>query len=165
MKALIQRVQTASVLIKKYQDKPLALPSPTRGEGRSESVKIEIGHGLVVFLGVGINDTPEKTKKLAEKVATLRIFSNEEGKFDKSILDVQGECLVVSQFTLYGNTSKGRRPDFTRAAAPQTALPLYKYFLQELRFQGVKTVEEGEFQAHMEVTLTNDGPVTILLEA
>lgn len=154
MKALIQRVKKASVII------------------YPQEIKREIGHGLVVFLGVGNSDRQpnefvgkKKADKLAQKIANLRVFSNKEGKFDKSLLDVGGECLVISQFTLYADASKGRRPDFTAAAPPVAALPLYRHFIQELKKLGVKKVEEGEFQAHMEVNLINDGPVTLLLEA
>ncbi|MBI4668128.1 MAG: D-tyrosyl-tRNA(Tyr) deacylase [Elusimicrobia bacterium] len=146
MKALIQRVSEASV---------------TFGE---PPVTRRISQGFVVLLGIGKNDAPDAAKWMAEKTANLRIFSNEEGKFDKSLLDIGGECLVVSQFTLYGDAKKGRRPDFTLAAAPQDALAIYKLFIAELKKTGIRNVQEGEFQAHMRVSLTNDGPVTIMIE-
>ncbi|MBI2070424.1 MAG: D-tyrosyl-tRNA(Tyr) deacylase [Elusimicrobia bacterium] len=146
MRALIQRVSQASVAV------------------REKNIRRSIGPGFVILLGVSKTDTQDSAKTLAQKAAYLRIFPNDEGKFDRSLLDVGGECLVISQFTLYGDASKGRRPDFTQAARPETALPLYRLFIDELKAAGVKRVEEGEFQAHMEVSLTNDGPVTVTVE-
>lgn len=146
MRALIQRVSNAKVLIKET------------GSVRS------IGTGLVILLGVGKNDTKESAAKLAQKTAQLRVFSNEAGKFDLSLLDIKGEALVVSQFTLYGDASKGRRPDFTASAPPQEAKALYEEYVRQLKASGVAKVEEGEFQAHMEVSLVNNGPVTVMVE-
>jgi D-tyrosyl-tRNA(Tyr) deacylase len=122
-----------------------------------------IGPGLVVLLGVGEGDAEADADLLAEKTANLRIFSNAEGKFDHSVLDTGGEALVVSQFTLYGDASKGRRPDFTAAAKPAAANALYQYFVSALEAKGVP-VKTGVFAADMEVEIVNDGPVTILLD-
>jgi D-aminoacyl-tRNA deacylase len=122
-----------------------------------------IGRGLVVLLGIGNGDTEEQALFLAEKVAQLRIFEDEEGKFNRSILDVNGEAIVVSQFTLYGDAHKGRRPSFSDAAHPEIAAPLVDKFCEYLRAQGVPT-QTGVFAAHMLVDIANDGPVTIWLE-
>jgi len=117
----------------------------------------------MVLLGVGKNDTEKEAIWLAAKTAQLRIFSNDEGKFDLSVKDVKGEILVVSQFTLYGDAHKGRRPDFTAAALPPQAIPLYEKYVSALKVEGLP-VFTGEFGAHMEVDLLNDGPVTIIIE-
>jgi len=143
MRALVQRVVRASV--------------HCSGQER------KIGRGLVIFLGVGSEDLDSDARKLAEKCAQLRIFSNKDGKFDLSLLDIKGEALIVSQFTLYGDCRKGRRPDFSGAMAPQQAEPLYERFVENLRSLGVRT-ETGEFGAHMEVDLINDGPVTLWID-
>jgi len=121
-----------------------------------------IGAGLVVLLGVAEGDGPEEVDALAGKVARLRIFENEEGKFDRSLLDTGGAALVVSQFTLIADTAKGNRPSFAGAARPEVAEPLYESFCAALRELGV-AVEQGVFGARMEVELANDGPVTIVL--
>ena len=118
---------------------------------------------MVVFLGVGKGDGPESSRKLADKIVHLRIFSNEQGKFDLSVLEVAGQALVVSQFTLYGDCRKGRRPDFTQAAPPEEAEALYLDFAQRLRQAGL-SVATGEFGDKMLVELANDGPVTLSLE-
>jgi D-tyrosyl-tRNA(Tyr) deacylase len=123
-----------------------------------------IGPGLLVLLGVGPEDDEDAARRMAEKTANLRIFSNEEGRFDRSLLDVRGAALVVSQFTLYGDCRKGRRPDFTGAAAPDKAEPLYRAYVAELERLGVP-VKTGEFGAKMEVELVNDGPVTLWLDS
>ncbi len=123
-----------------------------------------IDHGLVLLLGVGACDTQVHADKLADKVVNLRIFNDDDGKFNRSLLDVGGEALVVSQFTLYANARKGRRPSFTEAAAPDTASPLCDYFAQRLRMLGVGHVATGVFAAHMDVQIHNDGPVTIWLD-
>ena len=123
----------------------------------------EIGGGLCVLLGVGRADRAEEAVRLASKVARLRIFENEEGKFDRSLLDVRGAALVVSQFTLIADTAKGNRPSFSEAAPPEQAEELYVRFCDELRALGVP-VETGVFGARMAVELVNDGPVTIVLE-
>ena len=144
MRALLQRVKHGKVTV---NDKPIA----------------EIGHGLVILLGVGHADGEQQAKFLAEKVATLRIFEDAQGKTNLSILDVKGSALVVSQFTLYADTRKGRRPSFTEAALPEVAAPLVARFAELLAAQGVPT-QTGEFGAHMLVEIQNDGPVTIWLE-
>ncbi|HAH32584.1 MAG TPA: D-tyrosyl-tRNA(Tyr) deacylase [Elusimicrobia bacterium] len=145
MRALIQRVKRSEVSIV--------------GEVHSA-----IGAGLLVFLGIGKEDNEDAARFLAEKIAYLRIFSNAGGKFDLSLLDISGSALVVSQFTLYGDASKGRRPDFTKAARPEQAIPLYEHFISSLKNLGV-SVKTGVFAAEMEVTLVNDGPVTIWLDS
>lgn len=141
MEAVIQRVSQASVSV----------------DGKTIG---EIGPGLVVFVGVAAEDTEEDAKYLAEKIAGLRIFSDESGKFNLSALDTHGKVLVVSQFTLLADTRKGRRPSFTDAAPPQAAETLIGRFMQFLRSAGLE-VETGQFQAHMMVEIHNDGPVTI----
>jgi D-tyrosyl-tRNA(Tyr) deacylase len=123
----------------------------------------EIGPGLCVLLGVAAGDEPQDAERLAGKVARLRIFQNEEGKFDRSLLDVGGGALVVSQFTLIADTAKGNRPSFSRAAQPEAAEPLYEAFCEALAAEGVP-VARGIFGARMQVELVNDGPVTIILE-
>jgi D-tyrosyl-tRNA(Tyr) deacylase len=122
-----------------------------------------IGAGLLVLLGVGHADDEGTADALAAKVARLRIFENDEGKFDRSLLDAGGAALVVSQFTLFGDTSKGNRPSFSRAARPEQAEPVYERFSSALRELGVE-VEQGAFGARMQVELVNDGPVTIIVE-
>jgi D-aminoacyl-tRNA deacylase len=150
MRALLQRVSHASV----------SVASMPQGEPRVIS---EIGRGLLILLGVGYGDGEEQARFLAEKVATLRIFEDDHGKTNLSVLDVKGEALVVSQFTLYADARKGRRPSFTDAAAPELAAPLVERFVELLRGQGVPT-KAGEFGEHMSVELRNEGPVTIWLE-
>ncbi|HAF94705.1 MAG: D-tyrosyl-tRNA(Tyr) deacylase [Elusimicrobia bacterium GWC2_51_8] len=145
MRALIQRVKKSNLSVK----------------GREHCA---IGAGLVVFLGVGKDDDESDARLLADKTANLRIFSNTEGKFDLSLLDIKGEALVVSQFTLYGDASKGRRPDFGSAARPEKAMPLYEHFHLCLKGLGI-AVKTGVFAAEMEVALVNDGPVTIWLDS
>jgi D-tyrosyl-tRNA(Tyr) deacylase len=122
-----------------------------------------IGTGVCVLLGVADGDDDGVATRLAEKVARLRIFENEDGKFDRSLLDTRGQALVVSQFTLIADTAKGNRPSFAGAARPEVAEPLYLRFADALRALGVH-VETGVFGAHMAVELVNDGPVTIVLE-
>jgi len=143
MKAVVQRVSRAAV----------SLPDGTRRE---------IGRGIVVLLGVGPEDNEAQAAKLAEKLSNLRLFPDEQGKFDRSVLDIKGEALVVSQFTLFGDCSKGRRPDFTAAAKPEQAEPLYRFFSKALESTGVP-VKTGEFGASMQVELVNEGPVTLVL--
>ena len=126
--------------------------------------RAEIGAGYVVLLGVGEGDAETDAEALADKTANLRVFSNSEGKFDHSLLDVKGSALVISQFTLYGDTRKGRRPDFTAAAKPEAANRLYEYFVKCLGDKGLE-VKTGVFAAAMTVELVNDGPVTIWLDS
>jgi D-aminoacyl-tRNA deacylase len=123
-----------------------------------------IGPGLCILLGVATSDTPDEGERVAGKIARLRIFENEAGKFDRSLLDASGEALVVSQFTLIADTAKGNRPSFSGAAAPGQAEPLYEAFCAALSELGVR-VETGIFGARMEVELVNDGPVTIVLDS
>ena len=144
MRALLQRVSRASVKI----------------NGQTIS---EIGKGLLILLGVGHQDREEQVRFLAEKVANLRIFEDEQGKTNLSIQDVKGEAIVVSQFTLYADSRKGRRPSFTDAALPEVAAPLVNRFVELLRGHGIPT-QTGQFGAHMLVEIHNDGPVTIWLE-
>ena len=123
----------------------------------------EIGHGLVILLGVARGDGEAEAVRLAGKVARLRVFENDEGRFDLSVLDVGGGALAVSQFTLIADTGKGNRPSFADAAPPEEAEPLYERFCAALRAEGVR-VETGVFGARMELELVNDGPVTIVLD-
>jgi len=143
MKAVVQRVSRARVRVGK-------------------EVAGEIGFGVCVLLGVARGDDAAVASRLAEKVARLRIFENEEGRFDRSLLDVGGEALVVSQFTLIADTAKGNRPSFSEAAPPEEAEPVYEAFCESLRGLGVR-VETGVFGARMAIQLENDGPVTIVL--
>lgn len=124
----------------------------------------EIGPGLVLLLGVGQNDSLADVEYLVDKVVHLRIFEDEQGKMNLSLLDTGGEMLVISQFTLYGDCRKGRRPGFSDAARPDTALGLYEAFVQEVKTKGIRVVT-GYFQAHMLVEIMNDGPVTVLLDS
>ena len=151
MRALVQRVSKASVTVE------------DQGSSPADKVISRIGKGLVVLLGIGHGDGDEQVTFLAEKIANLRIFEDEQGKTNLSILDVKGEAIVVSQFTLYADTRKGRRPSFTDAALPEVAEPLVDQFVEKLRAQGVPT-QTGQFGAHMSVEIHNNGPVTIWLE-
>jgi D-tyrosyl-tRNA(Tyr) deacylase len=144
MRAVVQRVSRAEV----------------RVEGR---VVGAIGRGLLVLVGIAREDTAETGKVLAEKIAHLRVFDDEQGRMNRSLLETGGAALCVSQFTLYGDCRKGRRPSYDRAAPPETAQTLYESFVVSLRALGV-TVETGEFRAMMDVELVNDGPVTLLLD-
>lgn len=123
----------------------------------------EIDLGVVVLLGIGHGDSEEQAKYLVQKIANLRIFEDEQGKINRSLLDVGGEAIVVSQFTLYADTRKGRRPSFTDAAHPEIANPLVDVFVNLMTEAGVPT-QKGEFGAHMLVEIANDGPVTIWIE-
>lgn len=144
MRALLQRVSKASVTV---EDKVIS----------------QIGKGLVGLVGIGHSDGEEQVAFLAEKIANLRIFEDEQGKTNLSLLDVKGEAVVVSQFTLYADTRKGRRPSFIDAGLPAVAEPLVNRFVELLRNQGIPT-QTGRFGAHMLVEIHNDGPVTIWLE-
>ena len=123
----------------------------------------QIGQGLVVLLGIGRGDGEEQARFLAEKIAALRIFTDADGKFNRSLHDINGAAIVVSQFTLYSDTRKGRRPSFTEAAPPEDAEPLVEKFVSLLSAEGI-AVQTGKFGAHMLVEIENDGPVTIMLE-
>ena len=144
MRAILQRVTGGSVTV------------------AGEKVA-QINFGYVILLGVGPEDTPEIARELAEKAAYLRVFEDDAGKMNRSLLDVNGEAIVVSQFTLYADTSRGRRPSFINAAKPELAEPLVDVFIARLREFGIST-QQGVFGAHMVVDIRNDGPVTILLE-
>ena len=145
MRAVVQRVKSASVTV------------------NSELVS-EIGAGVLIFLGVAHDDTATELEYIANKVANLRIFEDEEGKMNRSLLETGGAALVVSQFTLYGDCRKGRRPSFINAARPEVANALYEQFITILKQQHIPT-QGGTFQAMMDVQLVNDGPVTILLDS
>ncbi len=123
-----------------------------------------IGRGFLVLLGVTHTDTKENADFLVKKLLNLRIFRDEEDKMNLSLQDVQGELLIISQFTLYGDARKGNRPSFIEAARPEQAEELYEYFIEQCKINGAKKVEHGEFGADMKVSLLNDGPVTIILE-
>ena len=129
-----------------------------------DQVVAQMGPGLVILLGIGPQDSDEQGRFLVEKIINLRIFEDEAGKMNLSLRDVGGQAIVVSQFTLYADTRKGRRPSFTGAAAPHFARPLVEHFADLLREQGVPT-QTGQFGAHMLVEIANDGPVTLCLEA
>jgi D-tyrosyl-tRNA(Tyr) deacylase len=144
MRAVLQRVSRARVL-----------------EGGQ--VLGQIGHGLLVLLGVSRTDTPDQARWLAEKVVSLRLFNDADGRMNRGLADVGGAVLVVSQFTLYGDCSKGRRPSFIDAAAPEAAVPLYEAFVDAVKAQGIPTAT-GRFGAMMQVELLNDGPVTVIVD-
>jgi D-tyrosyl-tRNA(Tyr) deacylase len=145
VKALIQRVKSAQVRV-------------------DSEIIGEIGVGWLVFLGVARTDSGAETMKLVDKITGLRLFPDAEGRFNLSVIDVSGSILVVSQFTLYADCSRGRRPSFTDAAEPEKANHLYEQFIRELRMKSLP-VATGRFGADMEVSLVNDGPVTILLDS
>ena len=145
MKALLQRVTRASVSV-------------------ASEVVGRIGRGLVVFVGVASGDTEKDAQYVAQKTVSLRIFSDEEGRFNLSALDIKGELLVVSQFTLLADTRKGRRPSFIEAAPPVQAEEIFERFVEQARATGLR-VETGRFQQYMQVEIHNDGPVTILLDS
>ena len=144
MRAVIQRVTEARVSVR-------------------DEIVSSIGPGLCILLGIGVNDGEKDAEFLASKISSLRIFEDEQGKMNRAIRDINGELLVVSQFTLYGECRKGNRPSFSTAAAPEPAKYLYEYFVQRLRQTGLE-VAMGKFRAHMKIALVNDGPVTLILE-
>jgi D-tyrosyl-tRNA(Tyr) deacylase len=144
MRAVVQKVKSASVTV-------------------DSRITGAIKAGLLVLLGIHKDDTPDKTSWLVQKLIHLRIFSDTLGKMNRSVLDIGGEILVVSQFTLYGNCNSGRRPDFLEAARPEVAQPIYEKLVREIAAEMGK-VQTGEFGAMMEVNLINDGPVTLILE-
>jgi D-tyrosyl-tRNA(Tyr) deacylase len=145
MRAVVQRVKACSVT--------------TGGE-----IVSQIGMGLLVLLGIAQGDTPSDVGYLSHKIANLRIFADSHGRMNRSLLEIGGEMLVVSQFTLLGDCRKGRRPSFVNAAEPEAATELYEYFVEQVRRLGI-SVETGRFRAMMDVTLINDGPVTLILES
>ena len=145
MRAVIQRVSEASVVIEKQK-------------------VADINQGLLIFLGVEIEDTKEDAVWLANKIVQLRIFQDEDGVMNKSITDVDGEIIVVSQFTLHAKTKKGNRPSYIKAARPEQAIPLYEQFKKDLSSAISREVHSGEFGAEMKVSLINDGPVTIMID-
>lgn len=145
MRILIQRVKEAQVKV----------------EGK---IVGSIGKGALVFFAVHKNDTPDKTLWLAQKLINLRMFTDAQDKMNLSLLDIKGDALIVSQFTLYGNCLEGRRPDFLESARPETAEPIYNKFIQEVKKE-VQNVQTGVFGAYMEVGLVNDGPVTFLIDS
>ncbi|UCF56426.1 MAG: D-tyrosyl-tRNA(Tyr) deacylase [Deltaproteobacteria bacterium] len=145
MRAVVQRVKEAKVEV----------------GGRTVG---EIGHGLLILLGVGEDDSEKDCDYLANKIAHLRIFSDDQGLMNLSLIETEGAVLVVSQFTLWGDCRKGRRPSFTRAARPEKARELYEHFVGILRGKGLRTAT-GEFQELMDVHLVNDGPVTLILDS
>ncbi|HEY7316765.1 MAG TPA: D-aminoacyl-tRNA deacylase [Candidatus Binatia bacterium] len=144
MRAVIQRVSRAEVDV---AGQPIG----------------KVGPGLCVFLGIGKDDGQSNADHLADKIKNLRVFEDDNGKMNRSVGELWGDILVVSQFTLYGDCLKGNRPSFSEAAPPDVAEKLYEYFVQRLRNGGLK-VETGQFKARMDVTLTNDGPVTLIVE-
>jgi D-tyrosyl-tRNA(Tyr) deacylase len=145
MRAVVQRVSRASVVVE-------------------ERVVGEIGPGLLVLIGVCSKDQDQDAVYLAEKIAGLRIFEDEDGKMNRSVADVGGAVLAVSQFTLYGDVRRGRRPSFDEAARPERARELYDFFVAEIRGRGLRC-ETGQFQAMMSVSLVNNGPVTVLVDS
>lgn len=146
MRVVIQRVKNASVTVE-------------------ESVISKIGMGFLILLGIEAKDSPEDIDWLTKKIVQLRVFSDERGAMNKSLLDVKGELLVVSQFTLHASTKKGNRPSFIKAAKPEIAIPLYEDFVQKLEAASQQKVATGEFGAMMDVALINDGPVTIIIDS
>lgn len=145
MRAVIQRVSKASV------------------EVNSQKIA-QINHGMLILLGVKKGDTNKEAELLAKKTVNLRIFSDDEDKMNLSLIDVNGQVIVVSQFTLYGNCKKGRRPSFIEAALPEKADTLYRYYVQCLKNENI-SVQTGEFQAMMQVQIVNEGPVTLILDS
>lgn len=145
MKAVIQRVSSANVKI-------------------NGKIKGGIGLGLLIFLGIEIEDTKNDIDWLSAKIARLRIFNDAEDIMNLSVVDIDGEILLVSQFTLHASTKKGNRPSYIKAARPENAIPLYNQFIQQLKTETAKSIQTGEFGAMMEVTLVNDGPVTIIID-
>lgn len=145
MKSVIQRVKKASVTV-------------------DYEITGSIGRGLLVLLGIHRDDTEEQLQWMADKILKLRVFDDEEGRMNRSVQDVEGGILVVSQFTLYGDAKKGTRPSYIEAARPEKAEPMYETFLDYLKERSSLKIQSGVFAAHMDVELINDGPVTIILE-
>ena len=145
MRAVIQRVKNAWITV-------------------NDGEKQEMGAGLVVLFGVREGDVPEDTLAIANKISQLRIFEDGDGKMNVGPLELGMDCMVVSQFTLFADTKKGRRPSFVKAARPEVAIPIYEKFLAEMQSMGFNKVVHGEFGADMQINLTNDGPVTIIID-
>ena len=145
MRAVIQRVKNAWITV-------------------NDGEKQEMGAGLVVLFGVSEGDVPEDTLAIANKISQLRIFEDSDGKMNVGPLELGMDCMVVSQFTLFADTKKGRRPSFVKAARPEVAIPIYEKFLAEMQSMGFNKVVHGEFGADMQINLTNDGPVTIIID-
>jgi D-tyrosyl-tRNA(Tyr) deacylase len=145
MRVVIQRVSEASVTI-------------------NNAIEGKINTGFMILLGIGHEDTNEDIEWLTQKITNLRVFSDEEGKMNLSILDIKGEILLISQFTLFASTKKGNRPSFIQSAKPEIAIPLYEKFIESLKDFGI-SVSTGIFGADMKVSLTNDGPVTIIIDS
>lgn len=145
MKAVVQRVSSASIMV----------------DGKLIS---EIEDGLLVLLGIHTNDTKAEMEWMSEKILKLRIFGDEEGKMNKSVSDVEGEILLVSQFTLYGDAKKGTRPSYIEAGRPEISEPLYNEMIEYLKVNSSLSIKQGVFGADMKVSLVNDGPVTLILE-
>lgn len=146
MRCVVQRVSSASVSV-------------------NGNVTGSIGHGLLIFLGIHTSDTSEQIDWMTQKVTKLRIFHDDDGKMNRSVMDVAGGILVISQFTLYGDARKGNRPSFIEAARPEIAIPLYEHFVADLSTVSGCVVQTGIFAAHMDVQLVNDGPVTIIIDS
>ena len=155
MRLLIQRVKKAAVSV---DEKGAELSGDKLGE------LAEIGEGVCVLIGVGVNDTESEADKLADKLVNLRIFEDEDGKLNLSLLDIHGEALLISQFTLYANCRKGRRPSFIEAASAEKGRELYNYFVERVKNYNVE-VKCGVYQSHMLVEIHNDGPTTIILDS
>lgn len=145
MRSVVQRVSEANVKVE-------------------EKIVGEINKGLLVFLGIGEEDDNKDLKYMVDKVLGLRIFEDDEGKMNLSVMDIEGEVLIISQFTLYGDVKKGKRPSFTSSADPKIAEDMYNKFIEKCKKKGIRT-EQGVFGAHMDVGLKNDGPVTILIDS
>lgn len=145
MRALVQKVSGACITINR---------ETTR----------KIGHGLVILLGIEESDTIEEVRWLSGKISRLRIFDDEKGVMNHSVNDVEGEIMLISQFTLHASTKKGNRPSYIKAASPETAIPIYEAFIRQMGLDTHEKVVTGEFGAYMQVNLTNDGPVTILID-
>ena len=146
MRIVIQRVKSAGVSV-------------------NGGVFSTIGEGLVLFVGLSASDDEKTAAYMAEKTANLRIFDDDDGCLNRSVIDCNGECLAISNFTLYANCRKGRRPSFTEAAPKNLSEPLYAFFVKALKDAGIKTVKDGAFGADMQVDLRNDGPVTVILDS
>lgn len=146
MRAVIQRVSHAEVVV-------------------DQQTVGAIQHGLLILLGIENGDEASDADYLAQKITQMRIFNDEQGKMNRSVIDISGECLVVSQFTLHADTRKGNRPSFLLAARPEQAIPLYEYFIQQMNQILSKPCAKGVFGADMKVTLLNDGPVTIIIDS